>query len=357
MEWLLCNCGLPAGLEGAAQDAPAELDEPELRRRERKGRRSDDADRRERRSRRDGDKRDDRAPRQRKRGAEKGAPDLATAPALGASSAGAKTGTVSARVNALKAAPAAVPTMFARPPGSRNEPGSAPRVQFEDESPVGVEEFEDRRPASTGGALGDDDAGFNEALLAAKVRAGAASATWGRDAAPPVAKLSPRLVETPQSQPIMKASLSDTLRRKKYVARQALGARDDERFRPIVPPPRSGEAPRWQAAAVAAPLLIDGEREFRELLSGMCLDDLLQLDAYRNTVLAYFASRDCPRGCNLVLRHANEVARVALAARPNLYGLSALDYARKHRSRGSCVLSVFKHYGVDKAVFAPAGER
>jgi len=332
MEWLLCSCGLPAGLEGATEDAPAELDEDRERRRERRRRR------------------DDRAPRPKRRGAKMG---LATAPAA----AGAKAGTVSARVNALKAAPAAVPTMFARPPDSRNEPGSAPRVQFEDESPVGVEEFEDRRPASTGGASGDDDAGFNEALLAAKMRAGAASATWGRDAAPSVAKLSPRLVETPQSQPTMKASMGDAYQRKKYLARKALGASDDARFRPIVPPPRSGDAPKWQAAAVAAPLLIDGERQFRELLSGMCLDDMLQLDAYRNTVLAYFASRDCPRGCNLVLRHANEVARVALAARPNLYGLSALDYARKHRSRGSCVLSVFRHYGVDKAVFAPAGER
>ena len=60
MEWLLCNCGLPAGLEGGAADsAPEELDDTlEVERQERRSRR-DGADReRRRRRRRDGDKRD-----------------------------------------------------------------------------------------------------------------------------------------------------------------------------------------------------------------------------------------------------------------------------------------------------------
>ena len=39
MEWLLCNCGLPAGLEGGAADsAPEELDDTlEVERQERGG--------------------------------------------------------------------------------------------------------------------------------------------------------------------------------------------------------------------------------------------------------------------------------------------------------------------------------
>ena len=60
MEWLLCNCGLPAGLEGGAADsAPEELDDTlEVERQERRSRR-DGADReRRRRRRRDGVKRD-----------------------------------------------------------------------------------------------------------------------------------------------------------------------------------------------------------------------------------------------------------------------------------------------------------
>ena len=62
MEWLLCNCGLPAGLEGSATDsAPGELDDDalEVERQERRSRRGDGADReRRRRRRRDGVKRD-----------------------------------------------------------------------------------------------------------------------------------------------------------------------------------------------------------------------------------------------------------------------------------------------------------
>ena len=61
MEWLLCNCGLPAGLEGGAADsAPEELDDTlEVERQERRSRRGDGADReRRRRRRRDGSRRD-----------------------------------------------------------------------------------------------------------------------------------------------------------------------------------------------------------------------------------------------------------------------------------------------------------
>ena len=62
----------------------------------------------------------------------------------------------------------------------------------------------------------------------------------------------------------------------------------------------------WQATAVAAPLTVDVERNFRELLRTILrVDDLLRMDSYRNSALAYFASRDCVKGCNLVLRFAD----------------------------------------------------
>ena len=83
----------------------------------------------------------------------------------------------------------------------------------------------------------------------------------------------------------------------------------------------------------------------------MRVDDLLRMDSYRNSALAYFASRDCVKGCNLVLRFADEKTRVLLAARPNLYGLTALDYARHHHRRGSSIMAVFRHYGTDRCVY------
>ena len=158
------------------------------------------------------------------------------------------------------------------------------------------------------------------------------------------------LVETPQAQPSMKPSVSDAMRRKKYVATKSL-MKGNQNFGPITPPPRSGEPPMWQATAVAAPLTIDGARNFRELLRTMRVDDLLRMDSYRNSALAYFASRDCVKGCNLVLRFADEKTRVLLAARPNLYGLTALDYARHHHRRGSSIMAVFRHYGVERCVY------
>ena len=144
----------------------------------------------------------------------------------------------------------------------------------------------------------------------------------------------------------MKPSVSDAMRKKKSAL-----MRGNNNFGPITPPPRYGEPPMWQATAVAAPLTIDGERNFRELLRTMRVDDLLRMDSYRNSALAYFASRDCVKGCNLVLRFADEKTRVLLAARPNLYGLTALDYARHHHRRGSSIMAVFRHYGVERCVY------
>ena len=158
------------------------------------------------------------------------------------------------------------------------------------------------------------------------------------------------LVETPQAQPSMKPSVSDAMRRKKYLATKSI-MKGNQNFGPITPPPRSGEPPMWQATAVAAPLTIDGARNFRELLKTMRVDDLLRMDSYRNSALAYFASRDCEKGCNLVLRFADEQTRALLAARPNLYGLTALDYARHHHRRGSSIMAVFRHYGADRCVY------
>ena len=158
------------------------------------------------------------------------------------------------------------------------------------------------------------------------------------------------LVETPQAQPSMKPSVSDGMRRNKYLATKSI-MKGNQNFGPITPPPRSGEPPMWQATAVAAPLTIDGARNFRELLRTMRVDDLLRMDSYRNSALAYFASRDCEKGCNLVLRFADENSRALLAARPNLYGLTALDYARHHHRRGSSIMAVFRHYGADRCVY------
>ena len=158
------------------------------------------------------------------------------------------------------------------------------------------------------------------------------------------------LVETPQAQPSMKPSVSDGMRRKKYLATKSI-MKGNQSFGPITPPPRYGEPPMWQATAVAAPLTIDGARNFRELLKTMRVDDLLRMDSYRNSALAYFASRDCEKGCNLVLRFADENTRALLAARPNLYGLTALDYARHHHRRGSSIMAVFRHYGADRCVY------
>ena len=158
------------------------------------------------------------------------------------------------------------------------------------------------------------------------------------------------MVETPQAQPSMKPSVSDAMRKKKYAATKSI-MKGNQNFGPITPPPRYGEPPMWQATAVAAPLTIDGARNFRELLKTMRVDDLLRMDSYRNSALAYFASRDCVKGCNLVLRFADENTRALLAARPNLYGLTALDYARHHHRRGSSIMAVFRHYGTDRCVY------
>ena len=285
MEWLLCNCGLPAGLEGSATDssAPEELDDTlEVERQERRSRRGDGADReRRRRRRRDGDKRD--KPRRR--------------------------------------------------PSKELEKS----VSFEDESPVGVEalNLQDRQAAK---------------MTASSPRARERWITGSWTAKVSKKGPSPLLVETPQAQPSMKPSVSDGMRRKKYLATKSL-MKGNQNFGPIAPPPRSGEPPMWQATAVAAPLTIDGARNFRELLRTMRVDDLLRMDSYRNSALAYFASRDCEKGCNLVLRFADENARALLAARPNLYGLTALDYARHHHRRGSSIMAVFRHYGADRCVY------
>ena len=284
MEWLLCNCGLPAGLEGSATDssAPEELDDTlEVERQERRSRRGDgDRERRrERRRRRNGDKRDK--------------------------------------------------------PRRRPSKDLEKSVSFEDESPVGVEALQ----------LSSD-----AARTASSPRARERWITGSWTVSPKKKGPSPLLVETPQAQPSMKPSVGDGMRRKKYLATKTL-MKGNQNFGPITPPPRSGEPPTWQATAVAAPLTIDGARNFRELLKTMRVDDLLRMDSYRNSALAYFASRDCVKGCNLVLRFADEQTRALLAARPNLYGLTALDYARHHHRRGSSIMAVFRHYGADRCVY------
>ena len=290
MEWLLCNCGLPAGLEGSATDsAPGELDDDalEVERQERRSRRGDGADRaerRERRRRREGSRRGDKRDKPRRRPSPK---DLEKS------------------------------------------------VSFEDESPVGVEALQ----------LSSD-----AARTASSPRARERWITGSWTAKVSKKGPSPLLVETPQAQPSMKPSVSDAMRRKKYLATKGL-MKGNQDFGPITPPPRYGEPPMWQATAVAAPLTIDGARNFRELLRTMRVDDLLRMDSYRNSALAYFASRDCVKGCNLVLRFADEKTRVLLAARPNLYGLTALDYARHHHRRGSSIMAVFRHYGVERCVY------
>ena len=298
MEWLLCNCGLPAGLEGGAADsAPEELDDTlEVERQERRSRR-DGADReRRRRRRRDGDRRD------------------------GVKRDGSR-----------------------RDGDKRDKPRRRPSkdleksVSFEDESPVGVEalNLQDRHAAK---------------MTASSPRARERWITGSWTATVTKKGPSPLLVETPQAQPSMKPSVSDAMRRKKYLATKSI-MKGNQNFGPITPPPRYGEPPMWQATAVAAPLSIDGARNFRELLCTMRVDDLLRMDSYRNSALAYFASRDCVKGCNLVLRFADEKTRVLLAARPNLYGLTALDYARHHHRRGSSIMAVFRHYGVERCVY------
>ena len=284
MEWLLCNCGLPAGLEGSATDssAPEELDDTlEVERQERRSRRGDgDRERRrERRRRRNGDKRDK--------------------------------------------------------PRRRPSKDLEKSVSFEDESPVGVEALQ----------LSSD-----AARTASSPRARERWITGSWTAKVSKKGPSPLLVETPQAQPSMTPSVSDAMRRKKFNATKGL-MKGNQNFGPITPPPRYGEPPMWQATAVAAPLTIDGARNFRELLRTMRVDDLLRMDSYRNSALAYFASRDCVKGCNLVLRFADENARGLLAARPNLYGLTALDYARHHHRRGSSIMAVFRHYGADRCVY------
>jgi hypothetical protein len=285
MEWLLCNCGLPAGLEGSATDssAPEELDDTlEVERQERRSRRGDGDRERRRRRRRDGDRRDKRDK-----------------------------------------------------PRRRPSKDLEKSVSFEDESPVGVEALQ----------LSSD-----AARTASSPRARERWITGSWTVAPKKKGPSPLLVETPQAQPSMKPSVSDGMRRKKYLATKSL-MKGSQSFGPITPPPRSGEPPMWQATAVAAPLTIDGARNFRELLKTMRVDDLLRMDSYRNSALAYFASRDCEKGCNLVLRFADENTRALLAARPNLYGLTALDYARHHHRRGSSIMAVFRHYGADRCVY------
>jgi len=286
MEWLLCNCGLPAGLEGSATDssAPEELDDTlEVERQERRSRRGDgDRERRrERRRRRNGDKRDK--------------------------------------------------------PRRRPSKDLEKSVSFEDESPVGVEalNLQDRRAAE-------------KAASSPRARERWITGSW--TVSPKKKGPSPLLVETPQAPPSMKPSVSDGMRRKKYLATKSI-MKGNQSFGPITPPPRYGEPPMWQATAVAAPLTIDGARNFRELLKTMRVDDLLRMDSYRNSALAYFASRDCVKGCNLVLRFADEQTRALLAARPNLYGLTALDYARHHHRRGSSIMAVFRHYGADRCVY------
>ena len=302
MEWLLCNCGLPAGLEpGATDSAPEEFDEglEEERqdRRDRRSRRGDGADRaerRERRRRREGSRRD------------------------GVKRDGSR-----------------------RDGDKRDKPRRRPSkdleksVSFEDESPVGVEALQLTSDA---------------ARTASSPRARERWITGSWTVAPKKKGPSPLLVETPQAQPSMKPSVSDAMRRKKYLATKSI-MKGNQNFGPITPPPRSGEPPMWQATAVAAPLTIDGARNFRELLITMRVDDLLRMDSYRNSALAYFASRDCEKGCNLVLRFADENTRALLAARPNLYGLTALDYARHHHRRGSSIMAVFRHYGADRCVY------
>ena len=285
MEWLLCNCGLPAGLEGSATDssAPEELDDTlEVERQERRSRRGDGDRERRRRRRRDGDRRDKRDK-----------------------------------------------------PRRRPSKDLEKSVSFEDESPVGVEALQ----------LSSD-----AARTASSPRARERWITGSWTVSPKKKGPSPLLVETPQAQPSMKPSVSDGMRRKKYLATKGL-MKGNQDFGPITPPPRSGEPPMWQATAVAAPLTIDGARNFRELLRTMRVDDLLRMDSYRNSALAYFASRDCVKGCNLVLRFADENTRALLAARPNLYGLTALDYARHHHRRGSSIMAVFRHYGADRCVY------
>ena len=287
MEWLLCNCGLPAGLEGSATDssAPEELDDTlEVERQERRSRRGDGDRERRRRRRRDGDRRDKRDK-----------------------------------------------------PRRRPSKDLEKSVSFEDESPVGVEalNLQDRRAAE-------------KAASSPRARERWITGSW--TVSPKKKGPSPLLVETPQAPPSMKPSVSDGMRRKKYLATKSI-MKGNQSFGPITPPPRYGEPPMWQATAVAAPLTIDGARNFRELLKTMRVDDLLRMDSYRNSALAYFASRDCVKGCNLVLRFADEQTRALLAARPNLYGLTALDYARHHHRRGSSIMAVFRHYGADRCVY------
>ena len=65
------------------------------------------------------------------------------------------------------------------------------------------------------------------------------------------------------------------MRRKKYLATKSI-MKGNQNFGPITPPPRYGEPPMWQATAVAAPLTIDGERNFRELLRTMRVRRLVE---------------------------------------------------------------------------------
>ena len=184
MEWLLCNCGLPAGLEGSATDsAPGELDDSlEVERQERRSRRGDGADRaerRERRRRREGSRRDKRDGDRRDKPRRRPSKDLEKS------------------------------------------------VSFEDESPVGVEalNLQDRHAAK---------------MTASSPRARERWITGSWTATVTKKGPSPLLVETPQAQPSMKPSVSDAVRRKKYVATKSL-MKGNQNFGPITPPPRYGE--------------------------------------------------------------------------------------------------------------------
>ena len=189
-------------------------------------------------------------------------------------------------------------------------------MSFEDESPVGVEalNLQDRHAAK---------------MTASSPRARERWITGSWTATVTKKGPSPLLVETPQAQPSMKPSVSDAVRREKNTARRCI-MKGNQNFGPITPPPRYGEPPMWQATAVAAPLTIDGARNFREFL----------YDARRRFVEdglvpelgagLFCVARLCERmqSCFEVRGRKNSRAARGAAA----IWLTALDYARHHHT-------------------------
>ena len=86
------------------------------------------------------------------------------------------------------------------------------------------------------------------------------------------------------------------------------------------------------------------------MMRTMRVDDLLRMDSYRNSALAYFASRDCVKGCNLVLSvRGRKTSRAARAPRPQFRVVhGARLRAAPPPAEGSSIMAVFRHYGTDR---------